>query len=75
VSKKLAVRTAQWKNRRLFFALHKNKKPNYLIPGNPAIFSSPLRRPLAFRPRLTAGLAFSAYDGTIAQFGKYVKVF
>jgi len=35
-----------------------NKKPDCLIPGNPAIFSSPLRKPVAFRPRLTAGLAF-----------------
>jgi hypothetical protein len=33
------------------------KKPNCLLPGNPAISS----RPVAFRPRLAAGLAFSIW--------------
>jgi hypothetical protein len=40
---------------KIFFPYSQKKKPSHLFLGNPAIF----HRPVAFRPYLTAGLAFS----------------
>jgi hypothetical protein len=46
-------------------------KPGYPFPGNPAIS----QRPVAFRPRLTTGLAFSFLGKNANQLKNICQVF